>query len=400
MMRLLLASAAASALAAAAAVAAEIKVGSAGGITGPIAEIIADVFEGRNLAAKHVNDQGGLLKGDTMVLVAGDGACNPTAGVDAGTKLVNVDQVVAIVGGSCSGETLAMTQSVTIPAGVVSVSDSATSPAITSLADNDLVFRVAPSDAYQGVALAELVLKSGVTKVALTYANDDYNSGLGKVFEAAFKEKGGTITATQVHEPDKASYRAEVATLGGSGAEALVLFAYYGSSGITITRNALESGAFSKFFGADGMVNEELIRQIGGENLKDAVYTTAGADDSTAAWKAYMDAATAAGLRNPAGPFVANGYDATFLIALAIEKAGAADRSKISAALREVANAPGEIILPGEWAKAKQLIAEGKDINYVGASGDIEFDENGDVSGVYNLNYPQPDGTFRTVLLK
>lgn len=398
MKHLLLAGAAS--LAVTAAQAAEIRLGSSGGITGPIAEIIADVMGGRDLAAKHVNDQGGLLKGDTLVMVRGDGACDPKAGVDSGTKLVNVDQVVAIVGGSCSGETLAMVQSVTIPAGVVSVSDSATSPAITGLADKDLVFRVAPSDAYQGVALAEYALKAGLKKVALTYANDDYNAGLGKVFETAFKERGGEIVALQVHEPNKASYRAEVATLAASGAEALVLFAYYGSSGIAITRNALETAAFTKFIGADGMVNEELLKQIGGENLKDSVYTTAGADDSTAAFKAYMDAAKAVNLKNPVGPFVPNGYDATFVLALAIEKAGSPDRTKIAAALREVANAPGEVILPGEWAKAKALIAEGKDINYVGASGEIEFDAAGDVSGVYNLNYPQADGTFKTVLLK
>jgi branched-chain amino acid transport system substrate-binding protein len=387
-------------LAVTAAQAAEIKVGSSGGVTGPIAEIIADVYQGRNLAAQHVNEQGGLLGGDTMTMVVGDGGCDPKMGVDSGTKLVNVEQVVAIVGGSCSGETLAMAQSVTIPAGVVSVSDSATSPAITQLADNDLVFRVAPSDAYQGVALADYVLKAGVTKVALTYANDDYNAGLGKVFEDAFKAKGGEIVVAQVHEPNKASYAAEVATLGNADAQALVLFAYYGSSGITITRNALETGAFTRFFGADGMVNEELIKQIGGENLKDAVYTTAGADDSTPGWKAYSDLAAKAQLKNPAGPFVPNGYDATFLVALAIEKAGSADRAKIAAALREVANAPGEVILPGEWAKAKALIAAGTDINYEGASGPVDFDAAGDVTGVYNLNYPQADGTFKTVLLK
>jgi branched-chain amino acid transport system substrate-binding protein len=72
-------------------------------------------------------------------------------------------------------------------------------------------------------------------------------------------------------------------------------------------------------------------------------------------------------------------------MALAIEKAGVADRSKISAALREVASAPGEIIRPGEWAKAKDLIAEGKDINYEGAAGKADFDENGDVAGIYVL---------------
>jgi branched-chain amino acid transport system substrate-binding protein len=81
---------------------------------------------------------------------------------------------------------------------------------------------------------------------------------------------------------------------------------------------------------------------------------------------------------------VTNSYDAVFLLALAIEKSGSADRDGISAALREIANAPGETILPGEWAKAKELIAAGTDINYEGASGSVEFDDVGDVAGAIN----------------
>ncbi|QDL91222.1 ABC transporter substrate-binding protein [Paroceanicella profunda] len=400
MKTLFLAGAAAICLTGAAAQAEEIKVGSVGGVTGPIADIVAEIMEGRALAAAQVNAQGGLLKGDTMTLVLADSGCDPKAAVDAGSKVVNIEQVVGIVGPNCSGATNAMVQSVTIPAGVVTISESATAPSITALEDKDLVFRVAPSDAYQGVALAQYVLDSGVSNVAVTWANDDYNAGLGEVFVKAFQEKGGTIAASQVHEPNKASYRAEMATLGGAGGEALVMFAYYGSSGITLIRNALETGAFTRFFGADGMVDDEVINQIGAENLTEAAFTAAGADDSSPSWAAYIAAAQEAGLANPTGPFVPNGYDATFLMALAIEKAGSADRSLISAALREVANAPGEVILPGEWEKAKALIAEGKDINYQGASGEIEFDAAGDVAGVYSLNTPQADGSFKSVLLK
>ena len=70
-----------------------------------------------------------------------------------------------------------------------------------------------------------------------------------------------------------------------------------------------------------------------------------------------------------------------FLTLLAVEKAGSADRAKMAAALREVASAPGEKIGPGEWAKAKALIKEGKDIDYDGAGGAYDFDANGDVTG-------------------
>jgi branched-chain amino acid transport system substrate-binding protein len=378
----------------------EVKVGSVGGVTGPIAELVAAIVDGRNLAAKHVNDQGGVLKGDTYRLVLGDSACDPKAGVDAGNKIVNVEQVVAIVGASCSGATNGMVQSVTIPAGVVNLSDSATAPSITDLKDNDLVFRVAPSDAYQGLALATLVKNSGISKVAMTYSNDDYNAGIAAVFEREFKAMGGTVTANQAHEPDKPSYRAELSTLSKGGAEALAIFAYYGSSGIAIIRNSLENGLFGKFYAADGMFDESVIEQIGADNLRGNIAITQSAsDDSDASYKIFA-ADYSAGGGDPKSPYAAHGYDASFLMALAIEKAGAADRAKIGAALRAVANAPGEVIRPGEWKKAKALLAAGKDINYEGASGNVDFDKNGDVGGIYSVNTVGDDGKWANKLIR
>lgn len=378
----------------------DIKVGLAAGVTGPIADLVAPIVAAQQQAAQDINDQGGLYDGDTLSLVLADSACDPKAAVDAGNKLINVDQVVAIVGPVCSGATNGITQSVAIPAGVTVLSPSASAPTISTLDDNDLVYRVAASDAYQGLALAELTMKAGKTKVAVTYANDDYNAALAEVFLKEFEAMGGEVVANQAHEPDKASYRAEVTTLSGSGADTLVLFAYYGSSGVTVIRNSLETGAFNFFIGADGMVAEETVQQIGADNLVDkGFFTTAASDDSTDAFAAYEKMA-AAGDFDIRSPFVPNGYDSVFLMGLAIEKAGSADRTKIAAALREVANAPGEVILPGEWSKAKALLAEGKDINYVGAAGEIEFDENGDVAGLFSLNTVQADGTWKVELLQ
>jgi branched-chain amino acid transport system substrate-binding protein len=322
--------------------------------------------------------------------------------VDAGNKVINVDQVVAILGPSCSGATGAMVQSVSIPAGVVAMSDSATAPSITALEDNDTVFRVAPSDAYQGRFMAEQAIKSGMKSVAVTFANDDYNTGLANVFKESFAELGGTIVAEQMHEPNKPSYRSELATLSGGGdADGLVLFAYYQGSGITIIRNALENGLFDKFMAADGMFDDAVIEQIGAENLTDGklVISQAASDPDSDGYKTFAAKAEEAGLE-PGAPYVAHGYDISFLMALAIEKAASTERDAISAALREVANAPGTVILPGEWEKAKAALAAGDDINYQGASGAIEFDDMGDVAGLYSLNTVNAEGKWETVVVK
>ena len=377
-----------------------IKVGSAGGVTGPIAELVATIVKGRDLARDQINAEGGLLKGDTLEMVIGDSACDPKAAVDAVGKLVNVEQVVGIVGPSCSGATNASVQAVTIPAGVAVLSDSATAPSVTELKDNDTVFRVAPSDAYQGLAIAQLVNKAGIKKVAMTYSNDDYNAGIAKVFEEEFKKMGGEVTANQAHEPNKASYRSELQTLTAGGPEAIAIFAYYGSSGITIIKNSLENGLFGKFFAADGMFDQSVIDQIGADNLKGNIsITQASSDTADASYQAFAEAFKATGA-DPAAPYAAHGYDATFMMALAIEKAGAADRAKIKDALRAISDGKGEVVRPGEWAKAKKLIADGKDINYEGASGSADFDANGDVSGVFAVNVVGDDGKWAKELLK
>ncbi len=392
--------ASAAAIATAPALAGEIKVGSAGGVTGPIAELVAAIVKGRELAAEDVNANGGLLNGDTLKLVLADSACDPKAAVDAGGKLVNVEQVVAIVGPSCSGATNGMVSSVTIPAGVTVLSDSATAPSISELKDSDTVFRASASDAYQGFAIADIVTKAGIKKVAMTYSNDDYNAGIAKVFETEFQKMGGTITGNQAHEPNKASYRSELATLAQGGPEAIAVFAYYGSSGISIIKNSLENGLFDKFYAADGMFDVSVIEQIGADNLRDKIWITQAASDTDdASYQAFAGPYKAGG-GDPEAPYAAHGYDVTFLMALAIEKAGKADRAAIPAALRAVASPPGEIIRPGEWAKAKKLIAEGKDINYEGAAGQNDFDENGDVTGLFSLNVVGDDGKWSRTLLK
>ena len=213
---------------------------------------------------------------------------------------------------------------------------------------------------------------------------------------------GGTVTGFQMHEPNKASYRSELSTLAGKPADALALFAYYGGSGITIMRNSLENGLFGKFLAADGNFDVSVIEQIGADNLRDRVMITQAASDSEdASYQAYAGAySEATDGHDPGAPYAAHGYDVAFIMALAIEKAGAADRSKIGPAMREVANPPGTVIRPGEWEKAKAAIAAGEDINYEGASGNVDFDDNGDVSGLFSVNTVGEDGKWSTKLLK
>ncbi len=368
-------------LAAGTALSAETKIGSLGAITGPIVSLVAEINAAERAAVAEVNAAGGVL-GGKLVLVEADTNCNPQTAVDAANKLVNVEQVTAIVGALCSSASIAAMSNVAKGAGVVMVSPASTSPAITTLEDNDLMYRVVPSDAYQGFILAKLLISKNIKKVALTYINNDYGNGFADSFRSAFTANGGTIAGDQVHEENKASYRSELATLAKGGADTLVVLALGDGSGLTIMKQALESGLFKRFVGGDGMRSDDLIKQIGAKALEGKFFGTV----PTSIPSPNADKFKAMYSDNKAfkfgSAFTSSAYDATMLLALAVEAAGSKDRGKIAAALRKVATAPGEKIGPGEFAKAKKLLAAGKDIDYDGASGPHEFDANGEVDGV------------------
>jgi branched-chain amino acid transport system substrate-binding protein len=367
-------------IAASAASAADVKIGFLGGFTGPIETLVPPIHEGAKLAVKQINEQGGILDGQ-LVMVQGDSTCaDATAASNAADRMVNAEKVTALVGPLCSGETIAAANSAAIPGNVIIVSPAATSPALTTIDDKDTLFRTTPSDAYSGNVLAKLLKQKGHDSIAITYVNNDYGKGFADALKAAFEKEGGTVAASEAHEDGKADYRAELGSLASSGADMLVVLAYVDGSGQTIIRQALEGGDFAKFAGGDGMIGDSLVTAIGEGKLDGFIGTKIGRSE-TPGTAMYADMAKAAGL-DPAASFAPQAYDAAFLIGLAIQKLGKDSRDGLSAALREVATAPGETIYPGEWEKAKKLIAEGKDINYEGASGSQEFDEAGDVPGV------------------
>ncbi len=356
----------------------DINIGILLGFSGPLEALAPPIAAGAELAMKEINDQGGTKDGN-LIAVRDDGTCaDATAAANAADRLINTKHVLAMVGGMCSGETISAANTAGIPTNTVMISPSSTAPSLTTLDDKDLVFRTAPSDAYQGEVLSRLLVSKGIKDVAVAYVNNDYGKGLADTFTAAFKADGGTVAAVAPHEEGKADYRAELGTLAASGSQTLVLLAYAQGSGQTMLRQAIESGDFTHFVGADGMISDDLFKGMEAKSLEGMMGTKPGTPDAPGA-KVFKDLAVAAGL-DPSKIYGPEAYDAAFLLALAIEKNGA-KREGLSAAVHEVATAPGEVILPGEWKKAKDIIDAGGDVNYEGATGPVDFDAHGDVAG-------------------
>ena len=355
---------------------AEIKVGIILGFTGPIETLTPAMRDSAKLAFAEVSSSGALLGGETITPLIADSTCvDSDAAVAAAEILIN-DGVAAIMGADCSGVTGAIATNVAVPNGVTMVSPSATSPGLTSLADNGLFFRTAPSDAKGGQVLAQVALDRGLTSVAVTYTNNDYGKGLADVFEASFSSGGGTVTAVASHEDGKADYSAEVGVLGSAGGDALVVIGYLDQGGKGMIQASLDSGSFDLFVLSDGMIGQSIADAIGAD-LNGSFGTLPGTQSEGAAKFAEIS-----GDIDPTAPYAGESYDAAALIALAIEAGGSADRSSIVANIKKVANAPGDKILPGELAKGLAILAGGGDVDYQGAT-DVELSTFGDAAGSF-----------------
>ena len=371
----------------------EIKLGIILGYTGPIESLVAEMGPAAELAIQEVNDSGLLLGGSTVTAVLGDDTC-----IDAGAatataeRLITSDGVKGIVGGDCSGVTGAMLTNVAVPNGIVMVSPSATSPGLSHMNNEDegLFFRTAPSDARQGVVMTEVLMDLGINEVAVTYTNNDYGKGLADSFQSAFEEAGGTVTINAAHEDGKADYSAEVGALAAAGGQRLVVAGYVDQGGSGIVRSALDTGAFDTFHFPDGMVGEKLAENFGSE-----IEGSSGQHPSPSEELAARFAEVAGDAFQPSSPFAPESYDAAALIMLAMQAAGSAEPGDYKDKIMDVANAPGEEIYPGELAKALQILADGGDIDYVGASG-VELIGPGESAGNYR-EITIKDGAISTV---
>ncbi|MEP2532514.1 ABC transporter substrate-binding protein [Shimia sp.] len=370
---------AAGALMVSAASAEDIKLGVIMGFTGPIESLTPAMAAGGEHAMKEVTESGKLLGGSSVTPVRGDSTCvDAGAATAAAERLITSDGVKGIVGADCSGVTGAILANVAVPNGVVMISPSATSPALSSAEDNGMFFRTSPSDARQGQVLADVLMEKGFKSAAITYTNNDYGKGLADSIAAAYAAAGGEVTATTAHEDGKADYSAEVAALAAAGGDILIVAGYVDQGGPGIIRASLDTGAFETFALPDGMIGAALEANFGDE-IEGSVGTVPGAESANTDM---ILEAIASDSYDSSGPYIGESYDAAALIMLAMQAAGSSDPSAYAGKIMDVANAPGEKINTGELGKALDILAAGGDVDYVGATA-VELIGGGEAAGGY-----------------
>ena len=370
-----------------------LKIGFLADFSGPLAEFGPAIQTGVELAIKHLNDAGGVL-GHDVVLVIGDTGLDPTQATEEARRLIEVEGVHAIVGPLASSITLAVAESVATPAGVPVISPSATSPQLTIAEDNDYLFRSTTSDAAQGPVLAQLAADQGLSHVGVIFLNDPYGQGLADSFARAW---GGDANLVSI-EDGQASYLSELQRAAANGAQALIAIAFPQQAEVFL-REALEQGLFDHFLFVDGTKSQDLIDAIGADYLNGMQGTAPTAGPESDSLRAFNEAYVAEyGELSPL-PFIREAYDAAIAVGLAAELAGAADSEAIRGQLRAAAAPPGDSYPAGAAgiAEALDAIRSGDQINYAGAATSLDWDGNGDVTSGFIGVWQYTDGGIEEV---
>jgi branched-chain amino acid transport system substrate-binding protein len=332
----------------------------------------------------QVNEAGGVNDCQVQMILR-DTQVDPKVGVDAAKALVDLEGVKVLLGAVSSGVSMPILTSVTVPAGVMQMSCCSSSTAFTDAARegklDGLWFRTFATTGVQSAVAAKIAQDQGWEKIAIFYKNDDWGQDIGRLAAADFEALGIEVTDSVAINDAQPSYRAEVASALGGQADAVYL-ALYPNEGTAVVREWVSLGGTQNMILANSLKSEEFRENVGADFLGNAWGTDTASPRADSA-TAFVDAYTAQFDGPPNGPGLANSYDATFLALLAMEAAGAeASGAEIAEDVARVTDPDGTPVSADAegFAQAKEVLAGGGNVMFQGATGNVRFDQYGDVS--------------------
>jgi ABC-type branched-subunit amino acid transport system substrate-binding protein len=370
----------------------DLVIGDSIPLTGDLADFGPPGQKASDVAAAQITDAIAAAGADhTVKVVHEDNETNPQAAVQAARKLVDSDGASCITGAWASADSIPTAQSVTIPDGVLQISPASTSDEITSLDDDGLINRTSPPDSFQGPTLADAIaadLGSADGKtVNIGARNDSYGTGLAGTFKEAWESLGGTVGQEVIYDPEQPSYNSEAAQITEGNPDVFVIIDFP-ETFVKVGPALQRTGAWdpTKAWGTDGLASGDLPADVGEEIVEGMRGTAPGAPDKEEAATAFDTLYTGADPKDiDRMTFDAQQFDATILCYLAAVSAGSTDGKDMADALIDLTAPGGEQLT---WQQLPDLInalQNGDDVDYVGASGAIDMDENGDATaGVYD----------------
>lgn len=327
-----------------------IKIGIILPLTGTLANVGAGMKDSALLAVEDANAKGGV-NGRKIELVIEDTSCDSAKAIPALNKMITRDKIVALIGGTCSGESLAIAPILNqnkLPA----ISPSASESGLREKG-GDYFFRIVPSDAFQAKVAARYAKETlNVTKVAILYQNDEWGVGLRDEFLKEFPEEFGYVINSESFDKGATDMRTQIAKLKSSEPEMIYLPCYPSECAVAL-RQLSEAGFTGRILGADGGDDAATLRTLGaaadGFTITVASPSTGGSFNGKFRAKYGRDSTV----------YTAHVYDALMLLANAAKN-----------------GTSGPMIRDNLYGV----------FNYVGQSGVISFDKDGEItSAVYDV---------------
>src|SRR5262245_57644960 len=307
----------------------EIVIGEFGSLTGSTATFGISTRNGIDMAVDDINKAGGLLGKQVRVIVEDDQG-KPEEAQTVVTKLINKDQVIAVLGEVASSRTMEAAQ-VAQQNGIPLISPSSTNPKVTQI--GDYIFRVCFIDPFQGLVMAKFATNTLKVKnvAVLRDIKNDYSVGLAEVFVNNFKKMGGNIVANESYSEGDTDFSAQLTSIKSKSPQAVFMPGYYTEVGLVL-RQAHKLGLNVPFLGGDGWDSPKLI-EIGGEAMNGSYYSNHfSVDDPAPKIQKFVSAYKA---RYGATPdaLAGLGYDAASVLFDAIKRANSTDGSKVRDAI-------------------------------------------------------------------
>ncbi len=383
-----------------------IKIGTILPLTGTLEWLGTPMQQAAILAMEEINADGGVL-GKDIELVHCDSQTRPAAGANCAAKLVYTDRVVAIIGAASSGVSQAVS-TITLEQEVIQISPASTSPLFTTfeieravelgqttnIPDQDVAgwfWRTAPSDKLQSQVAGLLAGQEGWQTFGVLAVNNPYGKGFSDLFTEVVADAGKQVVVWVNYTEEQASYTSDLQIIASKAPDAVFAIAYPGD-GLTMMQNweanKAQTGWDWSWFWSEGLKSTEFLVK-----LKDANIDVSGikgtaplppAANFETFKTAYETRWSASDYTTPE-VFDAHTYDALYLLAAAIEKAGEATSDAIRQNLVAVSNAPGDDVLPQQWDHVLEHFAADEDINYEGASGSVDLNFVGEPLSNYEI---------------
>ena len=340
-------------------------------LSGDLAALGPGIALGASLAVEQINAAGGI-NGVPVELIEGDSGCDGAIALDSLTEAI-AGGAQGVMGAACSGTSLAILDTA-IAAEVVMVSPSNTSPQFTKMDKKGFYARTAPSDLLQGDVLASLLLDDGVESIAIISRADAYGRGLAEATASAFEAGGGVVKNVVYHAPDATEFNSEVTAVGKGSPDAIVGI-LFPATGCGVLQPAFEQGLLdTPWYMTDGVKDAGLASLCGLGTALDGMKGTAPGSAAGEAFDAFS-AAYSQVSADGAGTFIfaPQAYDAVMLMAISAAANGVTGPDIASGLV--AASSGGEKCI---GVACIELAANGVDVDYVGASGEIELNEAGD----------------------